>query len=88
VGTTVTWGFGPVAHTVVFGDVAGHPPDISTATANQTVGRTFNTVGTFPYSCSIHPEMQGSISVTAAGASPPPPPGPPPPPPPPPPGYP
>lgn len=77
-GASVTWDFGPVAHTVVFDQVSGRPADIAT-TANQSVSRTFGSVGTFPYTCSIHPGMDGTITVTAPGATQPPPPPPPPP---------
>lgn len=87
-GTTVTWDFGPVGHTVVFNQVNGRPADIASVTANQLVSRTFNTAGTFPYVCTIHAGMQGTVTVTSSGASVPPPPPPPPAPPPPPPGYP
>lgn len=85
-GTSVTWDFGAVAHTVVFDAVAGRPADIANPVANQVIARTFATAGTFPYHCTIHPGMNGSIVVTATGSSAPPPP--PPPPPPSPPGYP
>lgn len=88
-GSSVAWEFGPVAHTVVFEAVAGRPTDITSATANQIIARTFSTAGTFPYVCTIHPGMTGTVIVTATGSSvPPPPPPAPPPPPPPPPGYP
>jgi plastocyanin len=86
-GTSVTWDFGAVAHTVVFDPVAGRPADIAGSVSNQQVSRTFATTGTFPYHCTIHPEMSGEVRVTAPGGNVPPPP-PPSSPPPPPPGYP
>lgn len=86
-GSSVTWDFGVVAHTVVFDAVAGRPADIANPVANQSISRTFATAGTFPYHCTIHPGMNGSIQVTGSGSSVPPP-APPPPPPPSPPGYP
>lgn len=88
-GSQVTWDFGAVAHTVVFDGVSGHPADIATATANQKVSRTFTTAGTYPYHCTIHAGMTGTVVVTAAASSvPAPAPAPAPPPPAPDPGYP
>ena len=34
---------------------------------NATYVHTFNTVGTFPYHCSIHPSMTASVIVTSGG---------------------
>lgn len=65
-GQTVTWSFGAVDHDVVFSAVAGAPANIGT-TRNANVSRSFNTVGTFPYLCSLHAGMSGSIRVAAAG---------------------
>ena len=33
------------------------------ASANDAYSRTFNTKGSFPYHCSIHPTMTGTINV-------------------------
>ncbi len=78
-GTQVTWDFGAVAHTVVFDEVTGHPANITSATANTTVARSFGTLGTFPYHCTIHPGMTGTVQVVSSGAGMPAPPPPPPP---------
>ena len=80
VGSAVTFRFAAVAHTVQFDEVAGRPTNISNATANQSITRTFAQVGVFPYHCTIHPSMTGVVRVLAAGspAAPPPPPPPPP----------
>ncbi len=75
-GSSVTWAFGVVAHTVVFDGVAGHPADIASPTANQSVARTFAAVGTYPYHCTIHAGMSGSVQVVATAATAPPPPPP------------
>jgi plastocyanin len=61
VGTTATYTFADVAHVVHF-DVAGAPTDIP-ATMNTSVARTFPTAGTYPYHCTIHPYMHGTVVV-------------------------
>lgn len=72
VGGTVTWTFGARAHNAVFAAVSGAPAAIP-VTANAQVSRTFNTEGTFPYDCTLHPGMRGRVLVgaTDGGASPP-----------------
>lgn len=62
VGDQVTWIFGAVAHDVVFNMVAGAPANIE-ATAGRNVARTFSTAGTFPYQCTLHDGMTGSVVV-------------------------
>jgi plastocyanin len=49
-------------HNALFAPVPGAPPDIQIVT-NVVVSRTFNTRGTFPYDCTIHPGMSGQIVV-------------------------
>jgi plastocyanin len=61
---TVTWTFQSVTHNVQFAAAAGAPTNIGN-TANATESRTFNTPGTFEYSCSLHPGMNGSVVVAA-----------------------
>jgi plastocyanin len=61
-GGTVTWSFGAVAHTVTFDFVNGVPASIG-ATSGASVARTFPVVGTFPYECTIHPGMSGTVRV-------------------------
>ena len=64
VGGTVTFKFESVAHNVFFDNAPqGAPENIATATANQSVTRTFNTAGRFVYNCHIHPGMSGVIVV-------------------------
>lgn len=62
VGTTVRFNITGVAHDVTFQSVAGAPQSIP-VTTNQTVSRTFNTKGTFPFDCFTHPGMSGSVTV-------------------------
>jgi plastocyanin len=64
VGQTVTWSFGAVDHNVIFNPVTGAPQDIA-ITRNGSVSRTFNVAGTFPYVCTLHAAMTGTIRVTA-----------------------
>jgi plastocyanin len=62
-GKSVTFAFGSTAHTVVFDAVTGKPDDIP-ASSSKSVARTFNTPGDFPYHCSIHSGMSGTVHVT------------------------
>jgi plastocyanin len=57
----VTWRFGDAAN-VIFGAAAGAPADIN-ITNDQDVSRTFPTLGTFRYDCTIHPGMSGVVEV-------------------------
>jgi plastocyanin len=63
-GTTVTWtNKDSVAHTVTENDGQDGPKS-NDLNQNQTYSFTYNTVGTFKYHCSIHPDMIGSVTVT------------------------
>jgi plastocyanin len=61
-GGTVTWNIGAVAHNVIFSKVTGAPEDIGVM-SNAQVSRTFNTVGSFPYDCTLHAGMTGTVNV-------------------------
>jgi len=63
-GTTVTWtNSDSVAHTVVETDgKAG--PNSQSIDNGKSYSFTYNTVGTFAYHCSIHPDMTGTVTVT------------------------
>jgi plastocyanin len=63
VGHAVTFGFGSVAHNVFFDAATGVPADITGSNANISITRTFNTAGTFTYTCHIHPQMHGTVVV-------------------------
>jgi plastocyanin len=63
VGHTVTFAFGSVGHDVYFDAALGAPADIPGTNANTSITRTFNTAGTFTYTCHIHPFMHGSVVV-------------------------
>ncbi len=63
-GGTVTWAFGAVEHNVVF-QSAGAPTSIP-VTSNASVQRTFGTIGSFAYVCSLHAGMSGTVNVAAA----------------------
>lgn len=63
-GTTVTWtNHDSTAHTVT-GDTSGGPSS-SPIQPGQSYSFTFSNAGSFPYHCSIHPQMTGSVMVTA-----------------------
>ena len=63
VGTSVDFVFQSVGHNVVFNAVAGRPADIPGTNSSVTISRTFSTAGTFPYQCTIHGGMTGTIIV-------------------------
>lgn len=50
-------------HNVIFSHATpGYPADINVV-RDVIVDRTFQVVGTFPYSCTVHPGMNGEIVV-------------------------
>ncbi|MGQ0643098.1 MAG: Ig-like domain-containing protein [Gemmatimonadaceae bacterium] len=61
-GGVVRWEFPQRPHNVIFDKKAGVPADIQSA-ANTAISRTFNTTGTFPYDCTLHPGMSGEVIV-------------------------
>lgn len=64
VGGTVTWHFnGPNDHNVTFASTAAGTPSNIGATSNADVSRTFTTAGTFPYQCTLHAGMSGTVIV-------------------------
>ncbi len=65
VGGTVTWTIGAVPHNVNFASSTA-PQSIGT-TSNTSVARTFPTVGTFPYVCTLHTGMTGTVIVEPPG---------------------
>ena len=60
-GTTVTWTNRDTMNHTVTGPTAGLASGNLLPTGTYT--KTFNTVGSFDYNCSIHPTMQGTINV-------------------------
>jgi plastocyanin len=70
VGDTVTWTNSDArAHTAT---ADGGTFDTGAISRNAGATVTFSNAGTFPYHCSIHPDMAGTIVVQAAGATQPP----------------
>jgi len=63
VGHTVTFKFESVGHNIYFDAATGAPADIPGVNSNTSVTRTFDTAGTYTYSCHIHPYMHGSVVV-------------------------
>ena len=59
---TVAYQFPQLAHNVIFKTAAGVPQDIQVV-SNTTVNRTFGTVGTFAYDCTLHSGMAGEVKV-------------------------
>jgi plastocyanin len=62
-GHAVTFAFGSVGHNIFFDAATGAPANIAGVNSNTSVTRTFDTPGTFTYSCHIHPFMQGKVVV-------------------------
>ena len=60
-GTTVTFSFGSIGHSVSF--VTDGSPNSIPVTTNAQVGVTFPNVGSFAYHCLVHPYMQGVVNV-------------------------
>ncbi len=67
VGTTVTWtNQNSAPHTATADDGSF---DTGQLAQGQSGSVTFDTAGTFAYFCAIHPNMRGTITVTAADAA-------------------
>ncbi len=49
-------------HNALFQDAAGAPPDVPIV-KDTAVTRTFDTIGSFPYLCTVHPGMVGEVIV-------------------------
>jgi len=68
IGAVVTWRWvavlPPVGHNVTFSGGTGVPTNCANTTSGgATCTRTFSTAGTFNYSCTNHPGMNGTIAV-------------------------
>jgi plastocyanin len=61
-GTTVTWTNNDGVNHTVASDTGVF--DSGTMPDGDTYSYTFDTVGSFPYHCAIHPGMRGSVVVT------------------------
>jgi plastocyanin len=65
VGDTITWTNEDVApHTATANDGSF---DTGSLSQGKSGSHTFTKAGTFPYICSIHPSMKGTVTVAAAG---------------------
>ena len=67
VGDTITWTNQDIApHTATAKDGSF---DTGTINKGKTGSHTFSKAGTFPYICSIHPNMKGTVTVLASSSS-------------------
>lgn len=64
-GGVVTFGFGSVAHNVVFQSV-GAPNNVPLV-SSTSVARTFPTAGNYPYVCTVHAGMSGTVNTLPNG---------------------
>lgn len=63
-GGTVVWRFeGPSAHTSTSDPSSAVSWDSGLLSAGQTYSRRFGTSGSFPYHCTPHPFMRGTVMV-------------------------
>jgi plastocyanin len=68
-GDTVTWTNSDSApHTVT--STGGGPLDSPNMQKGDTWSFTFTQAGSYPYYCAVHPDMKGTVTVTAAAAPP------------------
>jgi len=72
-GAVVTWeNTDNAAHTASSGTPEGGPDgvfDSSLMMVNGSFSFTFDSAGTYPYFCMVHPWMEGTVIVEAAGAA-------------------
>ena len=74
VGSEVTWINDDAGHTVSSGDLSADPDNVGTVfdsslfMAGTTFSHKFEEVGTFPYLCTVHPWMKGTVIVQEAHA--------------------
>ncbi len=59
---SVTYTFGALLHNVTFRAAAGAPASIANST-NSSAARSFPTAGDFPFDCSLHAGMTGTVVV-------------------------
>lgn len=63
VGDVITWtNNGPAGHTVTVDNQSGC--DTGTISAGSTSSLTFTAAGSYPFHCSIHSSMKGTITIT------------------------
>ena len=63
-GGSVKWAHdgGAATHNVTFASVTGAPSNVPNLSSGEA-SRTFNTAGTYSYSCTNHPGMTGAVVV-------------------------
>lgn len=67
VGDSITWTNQDAAPHTVTADGGSFDKPLPASGGTATI--TFNTAGTFPYHCTIHPNMHGTVVVLAAAAT-------------------
>ncbi len=64
-GGVVTFSFGTIGHNVIF-QSAGAPSNVPVV-SSTSVARTFLAAGSYPYVCTIHAGMSGTVNVLPSG---------------------
>ncbi len=70
VGTTVTWQFSGNTHNVTFSGLQPPGGNIPDQPAGSSQSRSFATAGSYPYRCTRHTGMTGTVLVTGSGSPP------------------